>query len=390
LEGVRVLDFTRYIAGPYTTRLLADYGAEVIKIQTKRMAVGVESNEENIFFTWNRNKKSITLDLELPEARDLALKLVGLSDIVVENFSPRVMANWQMDYQRLLHVKKQIIMLSMSGMGQTGPWKDKIAFGPTIQALCGLTYMTSHKGEPPMGLGYSYADIVSGLYGALSILAALETRDKTGLGQHIDLSEYESACTMLGPTLMGAFAGSERVVPMGNRSSDVQAAPYGCYRCLGEDRWCVVAVYNEEEWRALLGVLGDPEWGSWKIFESLSAREKHLGTLDQLVGEWMSGQRAEDAADRLQEAGVHAGVVQNAADLAVDPQLEANGFFSSMEHPILGEVPCDTYPIKFNEYEPGSWKPSPKLGDANGYVFGELLGLPEETIDLYVQQGIIS
>ncbi len=390
LQGVRILDLTRIVAGPYTTRILADFGAEVIKIQSAKMAKGIELNTTPYFCAWNRNKRSITLDMDHLEAREIFLNLVKISDIVVENFSPRVMVNWELNYDNLQKSNEKLIMLSMSGMGQTGPWKDFVAYGPTVQSLGGLTYLTSYARDAPMGFGYAYADMVCGLYGAISILAALEQRDQTGLGQHIDLSEYEAACTTIGPALMDASVNLNEIVPMGNNDEHLPAAPYGCYKCLGKDRWCVVAVSTEDEWRAFCDVLGNPAWSEHNRFSSLLNRKKYRQELDLHIGEWMAKQTAQSTADRLQQAGVPAGVIQNARDLAHDPQLLASGFFISLDHPVLGEIITDTYPITFKNYRNTSWKASPLLGEANQYVFGELLGMPEITIQSYIQQGIIS
>ena len=182
LKGLRILDFTWVLAGPYATRILADFGAEVIKVQSKKTAGGAESNLTGHFSHWNRNKRSITLDMSHPEAKEIILKLTEQSDVVIENFSTRVMSNWGLDYERLKEVRPDIIMVSMSGMGQTGPWKDFVAFGPALQALSGLTYLTSFAQESPLGLGYAYADPVAGLHASFAILAALEFRDRTGKG----------------------------------------------------------------------------------------------------------------------------------------------------------------------------------------------------------------
>ncbi|MDP6179515.1 MAG: CoA transferase, partial [Desulfatiglandales bacterium] len=260
LKGLRILDFTRVLAGPYVTRILADFGAEVIKVQSQKTAKGSESDTGGYFNTWNRNKHSITLDMSHPEARELVLRVAGISDVVIENFSPRVMSNWGLTYERLKEVKEALIMVSMSGMGQTGPWKDFVSFGPTVQALGGLTYLTSYHRGLAVGPGYSYADSVAGLYGALAVLTALDYRDRTGQGQHVDLSEYEAVCTLIGPALLDAFANQREVLPGGNRPEHIDAAPYGCYQCLGKERWCVIAVFNEKEWRALASLLGHSDW----------------------------------------------------------------------------------------------------------------------------------
>jgi len=390
LAGLRVLDLTRVVAGPFATRVLADFGAEVIKIQSKKIALKIESDTSPFFSAWNRNKRSITLDMNRSEARQLFLRLIEVSDVVVENFSPRVMSNWQLDYDNLRKVNQKLVMLSMSGMGQSGPWKDYVAFGPTVQSLAGLTCLTSYAEGAPMGLGYAYADIVSGLYGAILVLAALQHRNRTDQGQYIDLSEYEAICTTIGPTLMDALENRKEISPRGNMDSYIRAAPYGCYRCLGHDRWCVIAVFNESEWHAFCGVLGNPDWAKDEKYATLQNRLESMQDLDTHIGAWLAKRTAESAVELLQQAGVPAAVVQNAEDLVNDPQLSADGFFQSLSHPVLGETRIDTYPMKFRNCQKACWKASPLLGEANDYVFGEILGLDRTTIQSYIREGIIS
>jgi crotonobetainyl-CoA:carnitine CoA-transferase CaiB-like acyl-CoA transferase len=390
LSGLRVLDFTWVLAGPYATRILADFGAEVIKVQSKKIAKGAESNLTGYFNNWNRNKRSITLDLSYPEAREIALKLTALSDIVIENFSPRVMSNWGLNYEQLKKVKPNLIMVSMSGMGQTGLWKDFVAFGPTLQALSGLTYLTSFTQESPMGTGYAYADPIAGLYAVFAVLAALEYRDRTGKGQYIDLSEYEAICTLMGPTLLNASVNHKDVFPQGNRSDDIPAAPYGCYKCSGIDRWCVIAVFNETEWENLCNILGRPDWTGEERFSTLSKRKEHADELGKLLEQWTLQYTSEEVVNLLQEAGVPAGAVQNAEDLAKDPQLIAREFFVHLEHPTLGETVSDASPIKFEESSTMGWKAAPLLGEDNRYVYMELLSLTEGELSSYIERGIIS
>lgn len=389
LNGLRVLDFTRVLAGPYTTRILADFGAEVIKVQSRRTARSGEANLTAYFCNWNRNKRSITLDLNHHEARRIVLRLAGISDVVVENFSPRVMSNWGLNYEKLKVVNPDLIMVSMSGMGQTGPWKDFVAFAPTIQSLGGLTYLTSFSPDCPTGLGHSYADVIVGLYGALGILAALEHRDRTGQGQHIDLSEYEAICTLIGPTLLDVFANSRDILPQGNRSPYLPAAPYGCYKCRGKDRWCVIAVFDDNEWNALCRALGHPRWAEEKRFSTLSERKEHTEELDELLERWTTKQTAEDVVQILQKAGVPAGIVQNAQDLANDSHLLARRVFAHLEHPVLGNTVTDTYPTKLEDYQRDNWKAAPSLGEDNAYVCKELLGLSEAEFSSYIEGGII-
>ena len=389
LNGLRVLDFTWMVAGPYATRILADFGAEVIKVQSKKTARGAESNLTGYFNTWNRNKRSITLDMAYPEARELILKLTGISDVVIENFSPRVMSNWGLNYEKLKEVRPDLIMVSMSAMGQTGPWKDYVAFGPTLHALSGLTYLTSFEKDSPMGLGYAYADPIAGLYAAFAVLAALEYRDRTGQGQYIDLSEYEALCTLMGPSLLNISLQDQEILPQGNCPGYIAAAPYGCYQCSGTDRWCVIAVLNEKEWEILCRLLGHPDWTREERFATATRRKENRKELDELLTQWTIQHTAEEVADLLQRAGISAGVVQNAEDLSRDPQLMARDFWVELDHPVLGKTLSDRSPIRFKEDLTADWKAAPLLGEDNRYVFLELLGLTEGEFSSYTEKGVI-
>lgn len=280
-------------------------------------------------------------------------------------------------------------MVNMSAMGQTGPWKDFVAFGPTLQALSGITYLTSFPQDSPMGLGYAYADLIAGLYAAFSVLAALEYRDRTGRGHYIDLSEYEAICTLMGPTLLDVFLNQKEVGPQGNRPDDLLAALYGCYGCSGTERWCVIAVFDEVEWQALCGVLGHPAWTKEERFSTLSKRKEHAEALDDLLGQWTVQHTPEEIVNLLQEVGVSAALVQNAEDLAKDPQLMSRDFFIHLDHPFLGETISDTSPIKFKEPSTADWKAVPLLGEDNRYVYMELLGLTEGELSSYIERGII-
>jgi crotonobetainyl-CoA:carnitine CoA-transferase CaiB-like acyl-CoA transferase len=324
-----------------------------------------------------------------PEAREMVLKLTAKSDVVIENFSPRVMANWGLDYEKLKDVKSDLIMLSMSAMGQGGPWKDYVAFAPTLHALSGLTSLTSFEKDAPIGLGYAYADIVGGLYAAFAVLAALEYRDRTGQGQYIDLSEYEAICALMGPSLLDALHNDKEILPEGNCPNDIVAAPYGCYKCSGEDRWCVLALSNEEKWQSLCHVLGHPEWTKEDRFTTVTKRKGNRKELNELLTKWTTQHTAEEVVSLLQEAGVPSGVVQNAEDLSRDPQLVARDFFVQLEHPVLGKTITDRSPIRFEEDFTVGWKAAPQLGDDNRYVFLELLGLTESELSSCAEKGII-
>lgn len=387
LAGVRVLDFSWVLAGPYATRILADFGAEVIKVQSARIARATEDAASGYFAAWNRNKKSVTLDLERAEARRLALALAAVSDVVVENFSPRVMRSWGLSYPEIRAVNPTVVMLSMSTAGHGGAGEELVGFAPTVHALSGLTRLTSFTPAEPLGPGVPHGDIVAGLYGALAVLAALEHRAVTGRGQHIDLSHYEAVCAMLGPELARASLDGSPGDPVGNGPGETMAAPHGCYPCRGEDRWCVIAVFDDAEWVALCRVMGDPPWTS--AFRDIAERRRRAAELDARIGEWTIGHTAEELVALLQRAGVPAGVVQDAADLVRDPHLNARGFFRHLPHPRLGEMLTDASPIVIDGERGCAWEPAPGLGEHNRYVFQELLGLPEAEVAAHVRNGVI-
>ncbi len=374
LHNIRILDFTWVLAGPYATRLLADFGAEIIKVQPLLSTETDDEFSRGYYNTWNRNKLGITLNLNRPEGIALAKKLVGVSDAVVENFSPRVMANWGLDYQNLKKIKPDIIMVSLSLMGHEGPRRDFIGYGPTVHAFSGMTRLTSFPGGPPLGPGFSFADHASGLYASMSLLGALEQRRQTGEGRFIDISEVEVMKDLLD------YGTSE---PSGNSSET--AAPHGVYLCRG-GRWCAIAAFNDEEWRGLKRALGNPTWAEDKKFATLSARIENQAELDRLIGAWTKNHTVAGVMSRLQSHGVAAGVVQDAADLARDPQLIARGFF--IENSEIGRF-IDASPVKLSGATAQYNLPAPSPGRDNDRVYAGLLGLGQQEIADLREKGVI-
>jgi len=372
LKNIRILDFTWVLAGPYATRLLADFGAEVIKVQPL-LPEEEDDFARGYYNTWNRNKLGITLDMSKPDGIALARKLVLASDAVVENFTPRVMANWGLDYENLKKLKPDIIMLSLSTMGATGPRRDYTGFGPTIQAFSGLARLTAYPGGPPLGPGTAHADHVGALFACLALLGALEYRRKTGRGQYIDVSQVEAMASLLGDAFI----------------SEKEGAFQGVYRCKGDDRWCAVAVATDEEWEGFKKVLGNPPGAEDKRFATSAGRLKNKKVLDELIEDWTKTRSAEEVMSLLQKQGVAAGVVQSAADLAKDPQLKERGFFIELDHPQMGRTVSDASPVRLSDTPPRYSRPAPLPGQDNDYVYGRLLGLSEAEINKLKKQGII-
>ncbi len=386
LHGIRILDFTWVLAGPYATRIEADFGAEVIKVQPLMPEAQGKFNR-GYYNTWNRNKLGITLNLNKPQGVALAKKLVGISDAVVENFTARVMANWGLDYDNLKKIKPGIIMLSMSTMGNTGPWRDYAGYGPTIQAFSGITYLTSFPGKPPLGLGYSYADHIAGLVACFALLGALEYRYRTGEGQYIDVSQVEAMSSLLGSAILEYTACGRQVEPVGNGSNE--AVPHNVYRCRGDDRWCAIAVSNDGEWHSFRQALGNPPWAEAPRFATLVGRLENADELDRLVEGWTREHTAEEVMALLQGQGVAAGIVQDASDLANDPQLRERGFFIELDHPELGKTVSDAAPIKLSGAPARYSRAAPILGQDNDYVYKQLLGMSDGEVAELRQQGVI-
>ena len=382
LEGVRILDFTWVVAGPVATRILADQGAEIIKIE-RRDTLDLGTRRGGFSGNLHRGKQSTVVNMADPRGIDLAKRLVAVSDVVIDNFSARVMRNWGLDYAGLKRLKPDVIAVSMSGFGHTGPHKDYVSYGPTLQALSGYTLQMRHPGGEPAGWGYSYADMTGGYSGALAVLAALWHRKRTGQGQFVDLSQFEAISSLVGPGLLDLLNRDTASEPVGNRSQEAPAAPHGVYRCRGEDRWCTIAVFSDEEWRSLCRVMGNPTWAAQPRFASLTSRLQHREDLDRHVQEWTGGHAPEDVMARLQAAGVAASVVANGEDLDRDPQLRARGYWARLpakQEDGRTDVVLDGPPFKLSRTPGYVAAPGPLLGEQTDDVLRRELGLSAQQV----------
>jgi crotonobetainyl-CoA:carnitine CoA-transferase CaiB-like acyl-CoA transferase len=379
LEGVRILDFTWVVAGPVATRILADQGAEVIKIE-RRDSLDLGTRRGG--FTGNifRGKESTVINMADPRGRTIARHLVAVSDVVIDNFSARVMHNWGMDYETIKQIKSDIIAVSMSGFGHTGPQKDYVSYGPTLQALSGSTLLMRHQDKEPAGWGYSYADMAGGYSGALAVLMALWHRKRTGQGQFVDLSQFEAISSIVGPTLLNILVNNTSTAPLGNRSQEALAAPHGVYRCAGTDRWCAITVFAEEEWQLFCRVLGTPVWTQEQRFATLTGRLEHRDALDHYIEEWTQQRAPEEVMALLQQAGIAAGIVASGEDLDRDPQLRARGYWAEVKTPEGATVVLDGTPIQLSATPGYVATPGPLLGEHTDSVLRRLLGYSDDSI----------
>jgi crotonobetainyl-CoA:carnitine CoA-transferase CaiB-like acyl-CoA transferase len=382
--GIRVLSFPTGIVGPALGSLLAEHGAEVITVEAGRTVRSPQRGQRFQIATdleSHRNKKRVAINMKHPEGLALAKRLIALSDVVAENFSARVMASWGLDYLRIKQIREDIIMASLQAFGQTGPRRDFVSFGPILMAFSGMTYLwrDPEVERPGVACQTAFPDYVAPSYGALAILAALHYRARTGKGQYIDISQAETAASMLGPAYLERLINGREPEPQGNFSP--WAAPHGCYKCKGDDRWCVISVETQEEWVRFCEVVGHREWPADARFADLSARVAHKQELDVLVESWTMQHTPHQVMLTLQRDCIAAGVVQTAEDLYRDPHLRERGFARDVLHEAIGWVTRVGPSVRLAE---GDTFPRSEFahtaGEDNEAVLGELLGMSTETI----------
>ena len=401
LAGIRVADFCWMGVGSVATRLLADFGAEVIKVEDRTRidtprklplykgetarnfgeeVVGADPDKGGLFNNYCRNKLGVTINMRTAEGRRLAERLISASSVVTENFAPGVMERWGLTYERIRELRPDVIYARMSGYGHSGPHASYRSYGPVVQAVSGLSYISGLPGREPSGWGLSYMDNQAAFYNSAAILMAIRHRAMTGAGTEIDVSAVETGIGLLGPVLLDVTVNGRvtrgRGYPTGNRLEHPDAAPHGIYPARGEDRWVAIAVFADDEWERFADALGRPEWTHDERFATQQSRWANQDALDEHVAEWTVRRDRFEVTKLLQDAGVRAGAVQNAEDLnEADPQLEHRGVFFEMDHPVIGEARFEGVPIRFAETSADNWRSGPLLGEDNEYVFRELLGV---------------
>ncbi|GAA2454397.1 hypothetical protein GCM10010191_86610 [Actinomadura vinacea] len=407
---MRVADFCWMGVGSVATRLLADFGAEVIKIENRRRldmprrlpiykddprSYGDEDADPDpdkggLFNNYNRNKLGITLDMGTERGRELVERLIAASGVVTENFAPGVMERWGLTYERLRELSPQVIYGRMSGFGHSGPHHHYRSYGPVVQAVSGLSQISGLPGREPSGWGLSYMDNQAAYYNSAALMMAILRREATGEGTEIDVSAVEVGVNLAGPLLLDATVngrGTRRPgFPMGNRHPE--AAPHGVYPCAGEDRWVAIAVFDDEEWRALVAAMGDPPWAADPRFAA--ARHEHQDELDRHIAEWTRSRTPHEVMELLQERGVRAGAAQHAGDLnETDPQIAHRGTFFEMDHPVIGPARFEGSPVRFSRTAQDDWRSAPLLGEDNEYVYTEILGLSADEVRELADAGVI-
>ncbi len=397
LEGIKVLDLSTQYMGPNVTRALAAFGAEVIRLESihqheltrvsapyKDNVVGV--NRSFVFAASNTGKYGISLNLKHPHSAEVVRRLIIWADIVVENFVPGSAKKYGLDYEQLRELKTDIIVLSLSAQGATGPYSRHPGYGFNLLALCGFSHFTGwpdREASVPVG---AYTDFLCPWFAIAAILSALDYRLRTGKGQHIDVSQLEISPHFLIPAILDYTANGRVQTRCGNRSSS--ASPHGAFRCRGDDRWCVIAVFSDEEWETFCRVIGSPEWTKDRKFNTLGGRKDNEDELDKLVEAWTVLSTPEEVMTRMQKSGVASGVVQTIKDVVNDPQLKHRERFQILEHPELGAHICENLAFRLSKCEVEWKRPAPCLGEHNEFVYTKLLGMSEEEFVELLNDGV--
>ena len=397
LEGIRVCDFSWIVAGPQATRILADLGAEVIKVENadhldavRRMPGEPGPNRRGMHNNFNRNKLGITANLTHPGGRELVERLIGVSDLVVENYSPGAFARMGFPYERLRELRPDIVYLSISGYGHLGRDASYVTWGPTAQAVSGATAVSGLPDQPPAGWGYSYLDHTAGYYGAIAALMALYHRAQTGEGQHVDLSQVETGMLLAGVQMLDFQVNGRPSERIGNRSRWPAVAPHGIYPCAGEDRWIAIAVEDDACWRALCAELGLPALAADERFTTNEGRVAHQDALDAAIASCTPEREAHELMEALQSRGVPAGVVQTMEDrMERDPQLADRGFYPVAAHPEMGDHRFEGVPMRFSKARWRLDRGAPLLGEHTREIATGLLGYSEAEYETLVEEGAV-
>jgi crotonobetainyl-CoA:carnitine CoA-transferase CaiB-like acyl-CoA transferase len=393
LDGIRICDFSWIVAGPQATRIFADLGAEVIKVENEsyldsiRMARAPDGppsfNASGFHNNFHRNKLGITANVHHPEGREAVERLIGISDIVVENFSAGAFARMGFPYERLREVKPDIIYLSLSGFGHVGRDASYVTWGPTAAGASGATAMSGMADDEPAGWGYSYLDHTAGFYGAIALLMALYHRDRTGEGQHIDMAQVETGMVLGGVPMLDYQVNGREYTRTGNHSRAPAIAPHAIYRCAADgdndDRWIAIVAESEDQWRELCAGLGVPDLAADPRYLTNEGRVAEQEALDAAINSLTRGREAHELMYELQARGVPAGVCQTAEDrMEKDPQLAERSFYRTAHHGEMGTHRFEGLPMQFSR---GRWRMdrgAPLIGEDTHRVLTELLGYSDE------------
>lgn len=426
LEGVRILDLTWLQVGPQATRLLATFGAQVIRIEWReRKAIdfirytppfapddaradggrsqgvtrgrGVHGNYDRgaYFNNTNPGKYGITLNLNHPKGRDLLRRMVRDANAICENFSPGQMDKWKLGYEDLRKINPGLIYIQTTGLGKAGVYKDYVSYGPTAQAFSGLTFLSGlPEPHPPAGWGYSYLDHSPGYFGAILLMSAIRRQRLNGSGCYIDMTQCETGLMLSGTSIIEHQITGKPTARYGNRMPFLDWAPHGAYRCAGDDNWIAISIQSDAQWRAMAEEMGSPGWALDVRFGCAAERKQHQDELDEKLTAFTAGCERYALMNRLQARGIPAGVVQKAPDrFDLDPQLKARGYYVDLPHSEIGTWPIEGFPARLSRSPANlggaTGRAAPRLGEDNDLVYGKLVGLSAGEMAELQQEGVI-
>ncbi|MEX2254842.1 MAG: CoA transferase [Acidimicrobiia bacterium] len=400
LAGVRVLDCTAWWAGPAATHMLATLGADVIKVESVTRPdlmryTSTRPPSEDQWWEWgplfhgaNHNKRGITLDLTEPKGRELLLRLAADADVLLENFTPRVMEQFDLGWDALHAANPRLVMVRLPAYGLSGPWRDRTGFAQTMEAITGMAWITGWADRPPL-IPRGACDPLAAMHAVFATLLALRDRETSGAGHLVEVTMIEAALNAAAEQVVEYGASGTLLTRDGNHGP--LAAPQNVYRCAGDEEWLALAVTDDDEWNRLREHLGDPEWSRDPALATADGRRAAHDELDKRLTEWCATQDARATADALSEHGVPAGYVVDGRDIAQNPQLLHRGYFDTEDHPVTGRHPVPTVPFRFASRGDEGWihRPSPTLGEHNREVLGAELGLTDAELDELEAAGLI-
>ena len=397
LENLKVLDFCWVAAGPMTTGYLAEYGATVVRIESRRRADPLHTSppvkgkgkglRSGYYANYNANKYALGLNLSTPKAIAIVKRMVAWADVVSENFTPGTMERLGLGYDELCRIKPDIVLFSTSMLGRGGPNSKLPGFGAVLSSLSGMTGITGWPDRGPTNPYGAYTDFITPRFAVPTILAALDHRRRTGIGQHIDMSQLEVALQFIAPLLLDRANNGRESGRTGNRHE--AAAPHGAYPCKGEDRWVTVTCMTDAHWDALRKVLGDPAWTRDRRFATLIGRKRNEEELERLLGEATRGREAEELMQALQQAGVPAGVIHSNKGMVEDPQLAHRGHFVYYEKEDLGRHPVQRSEFRLSRAPAARNWPTPLIGEHTRQVCRDILGMSDAEIEPLIAEGVL-
>jgi benzylsuccinate CoA-transferase BbsF subunit len=400
LEGIKIAEFAWVVVGPSTSRYFADHGATVVKIEShKRLDTnringpfvnGVPTPDGSMFYgKHNPNKYCVSIDLAHPNGKKLAWKLIEWADIVTESFSPGTMEKWGMGYEDIKKIKPDVIFFSSSMQGRGGPHTSYAGYGQNAVNFCGFSEVMGWADRQPSMPYGAYTDYVSCRFAAFALLSALEYRRKTGKGQYIDQSQFESSIQFMAPPIMDYQVNGTVMGRNGNRLPT--AAPHGVFPCKGDDRFVAIAVLTDEQWTKFCQAIGNAALATNKDYATLAQRKKNEDALDKLVAAWTMNHTPQEVESILQKAGVPSNSVEKPSDIYEDPQLKHRKYFTELEHAVMGKPKYDAQGCFILSKTPRALvRPSPCVGEHNEYVFKDLLKMTDDEIAEHLIDGSIT